>query len=159
MIKSLISRQEHVVDITARDRIASFRRKLEFWERCEKKRHGDCFPTVSGFLIESNQEDTVWRHQSTLCNRRFRNISHILPVTLPVSKIHIVFQISRMACLCKITSVWKILHLILAWNKDSLSFLWLNSGAVFFKNIRSCLKVHCSDCFHLPQIGCAKLDV
>jgi hypothetical protein len=43
--------------------------------------------------------------------------------------------------------------------RDLLSFLWLNSGAVFFKNIRRCLKVQCSDCFHLPHISCAKLDV
>ena len=29
--------QEHVVDITAKDRTASFQRKIEFWERCVKK--------------------------------------------------------------------------------------------------------------------------
>jgi hypothetical protein len=46
-----------------------------------------------------------------------------------------------------------------SWKIDSLSFLWWNSGAVFFKNIRICLKVQCSLCFHLPHIGCAKLDV
>jgi len=37
-IESLISRQEHIVDITAGDRIASFQRKLEFWDRCVKKK-------------------------------------------------------------------------------------------------------------------------
>jgi hypothetical protein len=53
----------------------------------------------------------------------------------------------------------QILYLILASNINSVKYLWLNSGAVFFKNIRKCLNVRCSNFFRFQQLICAKLDV
>jgi len=57
------------------------------------------------------------------------------------------------------TSAWQILHLIVGWNRNSVSILGLNSGAVFFKNIRNCLNVQCSNFFRFPQHMCVKPGV
>jgi hypothetical protein len=93
-----------------------------------------------------------------ICNRDFRNTSYLLPMTLPGFEIHIVLQRNRVDCLCKITSVWWILYLILVWKRNSVNYLWVNSGAVYFKNIRKRPNVQCWNCFRFQQLVCAKLE-
>jgi len=51
-------------------------------------------------------------------------------------------------------------YMIVGWNRNSVSIFGLNSGAVFFKNIRSCLNVQCSNSFPFPttymcEAGCS----
>ena len=156
-----MSRQEHVIDITAMDRIASFQRKLEFWRGDIKKRQCDCFPTVRDFLIESNQE-ALYGDISQLLNGLQHAFQKYFPSsTSDANCVENPYRVAEKPDGMPVQNYEcrKILHLILALKRDSLSFLLLNSGAVFFKNIRSCLKVQCLDCFHLPQFSCAKLYV
>jgi hypothetical protein len=95
---------------TARDRIASFQRRLEFWERNVDRRQYECSAILNDFLIEaeSSLEEIVYGnivHYLSGLQQAFRNSSHLLAMRLPGSKIHIAFQRNRMTCLCKITNV------------------------------------------------------
>ena len=95
---------------TARDRTESFQRRLELWERNVDRRQYECSEFLNDFLIEaqSNLEETVYGNIIQYLNglqQTFQNSSHLLPMRLPGSKIHIAFQRNLLACLCKITSV------------------------------------------------------
>lgn len=95
---------------TARDRIASFQRRLEFWERNADRRQYECSAFLNDVLIEaeSSLEETVYGNIIQYLNdlqQACQYSFHFLPMRLPGSKIHIAFQRNRMACLCKITSV------------------------------------------------------
>jgi len=95
---------------TARDRIASFQRRLELWERNVDRGQYECSAILNDFLIEvdSSLEETVYGNIIQYVNglqQAFQNSSHLLPMRLPGSKIHIACQRNRMACLCNITSL------------------------------------------------------
>ena len=99
---------------TTGNRIATFQRKLEFWKTFVEGRQYECFPTPNEFLIENILEETIhdsiFRHLNGL-QQAFRNISHLLLMSLSVSEIHIVFQrdhncmsVQNYECLIEITS-------------------------------------------------------
>ena len=148
---------------TASDRIASLQRRLELWERNVDRRQHERSAVLNDFLIEadSSLEETFYGNIIQYLNglqQAFQNSSDLLPTRLPGSKTHIACQRNRMACLCKITSVWWVLHLIQARNRNSVSFLWFNSAADIFKIIRNCPNVHFSDFSLFPQRISSKLD-
>jgi hypothetical protein len=77
---------------TTGNRIATFQRKLEFWKTFVEGRQYECFPTLSEFLIGNILEETIYDSIFRHLQQVFRNISHLLLMSLSVSEIHIVFQ-------------------------------------------------------------------
>jgi hypothetical protein len=66
---------------TARDRIASFQRRLEFWERNVDRRQYECSGILNNFLIEaeSSLEETIYGNIIQYLNGLNR-LFRILPI-------------------------------------------------------------------------------
>lgn len=105
----------------------SFQHKLEFWKWCRKR--AVWIPSTSAWLFERNNLNWKKLFMVTSSNisgfaTDVSEVFHIFYWWCYLDPKSILFHTDWVADLCKITSVWYILHLILS----KIEIQWLSSG-------------------------------